>query len=53
MERDDKEVATLTRIGRFRVSMPPTEMRNVIREVGGKKVPPHEHLGCGVDSYKL
>ena len=52
----DKEVAfTPDPNGRFRVSwMPPTEMRNKTKEEGGKKVPPHEHLGCGgVDSYDL
>ena len=52
----DKEVAfTPDPNGRFRVSwMPPTEMRNVIKEEGGKKVPPFDHLGCGgVDSYDL
>lgn len=41
--------------GRFRVAwMPPTDRRNVINEVRGKRVPPNGHIGRGgVDSYDI
>ena len=41
--------------GRWRVSwMPPSDMRSVIKEERGKRVPPNPSVGCGgVDSYDI